>query len=104
MKFYKATIVAFLACSLAGCGAADVISSGLTYARVVETDLAQATGVKPQVGFNWSNGGLRSVTVTFPRLYADKPLGELAGTVREIVAREFKRTPDTVVLAFALNR
>ena len=60
--------------------------------------------MKPQVGFNWSNGGLRSVTVTFPRLYADRPLGELADMVREVVAREFKQTPDTVVLAFALKR
>jgi hypothetical protein len=42
--------------------------------------------------------------VTFPRLYAGKPLGELAQTVREVVAKEFKQTPDTIVLAFSLSK
>jgi hypothetical protein len=44
------------------------------------------------------------VTVTFPRVYAGKPLGELADTVREVVAKEFKQTPDSIVLAFSLDR
>jgi hypothetical protein len=38
--------------------------------------------------------------VTFPRLYLGKPLDELAGTVREVVVKEFKQKPDTIVLAF----
>jgi hypothetical protein len=96
--------IAVLASSLAGCGAVDVISSGLKYSRAVEADLKEATGVRPEVGFNWRNGNLRSVTVTFPRVYADKPLGELAGTVREVVARDFRQTPDTIVLAFELKK
>jgi hypothetical protein len=37
--------------------------------------------VKPEVGFNWHNGGFQSVTVTFPRVYAGKPLSELADAV-----------------------
>jgi hypothetical protein len=68
------------------------------------TDLEGATGLKPEVGFNWHNGRFEQVTVTFPRLYAGKPLGELAGTVREVVAKEFKQTPDTIVLAFSLSK
>ncbi len=51
-----------------------------------------------------TNGNLEIVTVTFPRLYATKPLDELAGTVREVVAKEFKQTPETIVLAFAFAR
>jgi ABC-type glycerol-3-phosphate transport system substrate-binding protein len=104
MKIRKAIIIAVLAAGLAGCGAADLISSGLTYAKAVETDLQQATGMKPEVGFNWHNGSFASVTVTFPRPYAGKPLGELADTVREVVAKDFKQTPDTVVLAFSLAK
>lgn len=42
--------------------------------------------------------------MTFPRVYAGKPLDELAGTVREVVAREFKQTPDPIVLAFSLQK
>ena len=36
--------------------------------------------------------------------YVGKPLDELAGTVREVVAKEFKQTPDTIVLGFALDK
>ena len=104
MKLRKAITIIALAAGLAGCGAADLISSGLTYARAVETDLQQATGLKPQVGFNWHNGSFQSVTVTFPQVYAGKALGELADTVREVVAREFKQAPDTIVLAFSLSK
>jgi hypothetical protein len=80
------------------------ISNGLAYSRVVETDLEHATGLKPEVGFNWHNGSFQSVTVTFPRVYAGKPLGELADTVREVAARDLKQAPDTIVLAFALHK
>jgi hypothetical protein len=31
-------------------------------------------------------------------------LGEFAGTVREVVAKEFKQTPETIVLALSLER
>jgi hypothetical protein len=99
MKIQRAIASVVLATSLAGCGAVDLISSGLKYAKAVETDLQRATGVKPEVGFNWRNGSLRSVTVTFPRVYAGKPLDELAGMVREVVAKDFKQTPGTIVLA-----
>jgi len=36
----------------------------------------------------------------------DRPrlLEELARTVREVVAKEFKQTPDTIVLAFSLSK
>src|SRR5450631_1375344 len=104
MKICRAIMAVIVASGLAGCGMADVISNGLSYSRVVETDLEHATGVKPEVGFNWRNGSFQSVTVTFPRLYAGKPLAELADTVREIVAKDFKQTPDTIVLAFSLHK
>jgi hypothetical protein len=104
MKICRAIIAVVLAGSLAGCGMVDVISNGLAYSRVVETDLEHATGLKPEVGFNWHNGSFQSVTVTFPRVYAGKPLGELADTVREVAARDFKQAPDTIVLAFALHK
>jgi hypothetical protein len=80
------------------------VPNGLSYTRAVETDLERATGVKPEVGFNWHNGGFQSVTVTFPRVYAGKPLSEPADVVREVVARDFKQTPDRIVLAFSLTK
>jgi hypothetical protein len=104
MNIRKLVAVVALASSLAGCGAVDLISKGLSYSKAVATDLEHATGVKPEIGFNWHNGNLQSVTVTFPKVYVGKPLDELAGTVREVVAKEFKQTPDTIVLGFALGK
>jgi ABC-type glycerol-3-phosphate transport system substrate-binding protein len=104
MNIRKAITMLVLAFGLAGCGAADLISNGLSYCRAVETDLEGATGLKPEVSFNWHNGRFEQVTVTFPRLYADKPPGDLAQTVREVVAEEFKQTPDTIMLAFSLTK
>jgi hypothetical protein len=100
----KAIAMVALAAGLSGCGAADLISNGLSYTRAVEADLEQATGIKPEVGFNWRNGSFQSVTVTFPRLQTGRPLGELADTVREVVAKEFKQTPARIVLAFSLEK
>jgi hypothetical protein len=104
MKICKAITILVLAGGLAGCGAADLVSNGLSYTKAVETELERATGVKPKVGFKWHNGSFQSVTVTFPGVYADKPLGELADSVRRVVAEELKQMPDTIVLAFALRK
>lgn len=98
--------LALLVCAitLAGCDAVSTLTDGLKQSKAVETDLEQATGVKPAVGFNWHNGRLVLVTVQFPRPYEDKPLNELAGLVRDAVARDFKQTPERVVLAFAVGK
>ena len=100
---YKPIAVVLLAAALAGCDAVNTVSDGLKHSRAVETDLAEVTGVKPNVGFSWNNGRLTSVTVSFPKLYEDKPLRELAALTRAAVAKEFKQTPKTILLSFALG-
>jgi hypothetical protein len=91
------------ALGLAACGVVSTLVDGFKYAKAVEANLQEVTGVKPAVGFNWSNGRLASVTVAFPRLYDAKPIGELAVQVRAAVTKEFKQTPDNIVLAFNLG-
>ena len=59
--------------------------------------------MKPNVGFSWNNGKLTSVTVSFPKLYEEKPLRELAALARTAVTKEFKQTPKTILLSFALD-
>jgi hypothetical protein len=100
---HKAIAVAVLAAALAGCDAVNTVTEGLKHSKAVEADIAETTGVKPNVGFNWNNGKLTSVTVQFPKLYEDKPLRELAALARNAVAKEFKQTPKTIVLAFAID-
>jgi hypothetical protein len=92
------------ALTLAACDAVNTVTEGSAHARAVESDLEKATGVKPRVGFNWSNGRLTSVTVQYPGLVQSQPLGELAKTVRSSVAAQFKQTPENIVLAFSLGK
>jgi hypothetical protein len=100
---HQTVAIVVLAAGLAACGAIDSLVDGLKYAKAVETDLEQQAGVRPGVGFNWNNGRLTSVSVTFPRLIDTKPVRELADTVRAAVGKEFKQTPENIVLAFSLR-
>ena len=93
-----------LAFTLAACDAVNTVTDGFNHAKAVEKDLEGSTGVKPQVGFNWSNGRLVQVTVTYPRLVESKPLHDLAEAARAAVNQEFKQTPDHIVLAFAVAK
>lgn len=94
----------FLVLALAGCDAVNTMTEGFSHAKAVEKDLEGATGVKPSVGFNWKNGSLVLVTVQFPHLVESKSLHDLAAAARESVGREFKQTPEHIVLAFAIPK
>jgi hypothetical protein len=100
---YKAIAILLLTAALAGCDAVNTLTDGLKHTRAIESDLAEKTGVKPNVGFSWNNGKLTSVTVSFPNLYDKKPLHELAALTRTAVITEFKQTPKTIHLSFALD-
>jgi hypothetical protein len=80
---FRAVVIIVLAIALSGCDAFSALKDGMQHAQAVEGDLEQSTGVRPQVGFNWRNGRLASVTVMFPSLYQAKPLGDLAGGARD---------------------
>ena len=101
---YKTIAILVLAAGLAACDVVSTLVDGLKYAKAVETDLEAVTGVRPGVGFNWHNGRLTSVTVNFPRLYDSKPLRELAEAARTAVGKEFKQTPEDIVLSFSLGK
>ena len=92
-----------LALGLAGCGVISTLVEGSKYAKAVEADLESATGVRPSVGFNWSNGRLLTVTVAYPRLYERKPLAALAEIVRRSVESHFRQKPEDIVLSFSLG-
>lgn len=100
---FKIAAILVFTISLAACDPFSTVTEGFKYAKAVESDVEEATGVKPQVGFNWNNGRLVSVTVAFPRIYDAKPLRELAETIRASVRKQFKQTPDNIVIAFSLG-
>jgi len=96
--------IGLLAALLAACDATSTVTEGFKQARSVESDLETATGVKPNVGFNWANGQLVTVTVLFPAIPETKPLREIADEVRAAVGKEFKQQPNNVMLAFSLGK
>jgi hypothetical protein len=98
-----ATILVFTIC-VAACDAVNTATEDFKHAKAVENDVELATGVKPQVGTNSKDGRLVSVTVVFPHIYETKPLRELAETIRDSVGKQFKQTPDNIVLAFSLGK
>jgi hypothetical protein len=99
----KAAAFVLLAIGLVGCDVVSTVTDGFKYKAAVENDLAKATGVKPEVGFNWKNGRLVLVTVTFPKVHDGQPLGQLAETVRRAVTTEFKQTPENIELTFVIS-
>jgi hypothetical protein len=101
---HKVAAVLLFALTLAACDAVNTLTEGTAHARAVESDLERATGVKPNVGFNWHNGRLTSVTVQYPSIVESKGLNELAKTVRSSVVTQFKQTPDNIVLSFSLGK
>jgi hypothetical protein len=101
---FNIAAVLILAINLAACDAVNTVTEGFKHANAVASDLEESTGVKPQVGFNWNNGRLVSVTVSFPRIYEAKPLRELADVTRASVSKQFEQTPDNIVLAFSLGK
>jgi hypothetical protein len=90
--------------ALAACDSVNTLTDGFQHAKAVENDLESSTGMKPNVGFNWYNGRLVQVTVTYPRLIESKPLHELAEAARASVDREFKQAPEHILLAFAVPK
>ncbi|SDI88192.1 MULTISPECIES: hypothetical protein [Bradyrhizobium] len=99
----KIIAILVLASCLAACGMINTLVDGYKHSQAVASDLEQVTGLKPGVGFNWHNGRLVSVTVTFPKLYDAKPLRELADAVRASVRKQFQQTPEDIELGFSLG-
>jgi hypothetical protein len=89
--------------ALAACGPVDTLKEGFAHSQAVSADLEKSLGLKSFVGFNWSNGALQNVNVTFEGLPANVPLSDIAAKTREAIVSEFKQTPSQVVIAFALK-
>jgi hypothetical protein len=99
----RIAVLLAVALSLASCAMISTLIDGWKFAKAVAADLEASTGMKPEVGFDWHNGSLVDVTVTFPKLYDAKPLPELATIVRRAIAGHFRQTPQKIVLGFALD-
>jgi hypothetical protein len=101
--FRIATALIFVL-ALTACGVVDAVTEVFKHAKAVESDLEGSTGVRPQVGFDWKNGRLHSVTVQYPRLVESRSLSDLAEAASAAIGREFNQMPDEIVLAFSVAK
>jgi len=86
-----AIALAIVAFCLIGCDAVDSFKNRFAHSEAVSASLEKALGEKPFVGFNWNNGSLTSVTVTFEGVPKDRTLAEIADLSRAAVLKEFKQ-------------
>ena len=93
-----------LALALAGCDIVNSAKDTFKNATATADDLEASTGVKPAVGFNWTNGRLVQVTVTYPQLLDGKPMPELVEAARTAIRKEFKQDPENIVLGFVIRK
>ena len=99
----KLLLAASLLLAVSGCGMVDSMQNGLAHSEAVATDLEKSIGQKPFVGFNWNNGSLTNVNVTFSGVPANHSLNEIYQAARHSIAAQFKQEPKQVVISFAFG-
>jgi hypothetical protein len=99
----RVPVAVALAIAMTACGPVDSLKEGFAHSKAVSESLEKTSGVKSFVGFNWSNGSLDSVTVTFDGIPANVPLADIAEKSKQAVVSEFKQSPSQVVISFALK-
>jgi hypothetical protein len=86
-----------------GCGAVDSMKEGFKHSQEVASDLEKSVGEPPFVGFNWMNGSLTNVSVTFKGVPAGKTNQEIISLARTSIAARFKQQPEQIVISFAVS-
>ena len=99
----RTQLVALCAIALTACGAVDSMRHGLAHSKAIFTALEKSLGLKNFVGFNWANGSLDSVTVTFEGLPHDRTLDAIAAEAKQHIQAEFKQRPKQISIAFAMR-
>ena len=100
---FRSLSAVVVALALAGCGPIDTMKEGFAHSQAVSAELEKSLGVKSSVGFNWTNGSLASVNVTFEGIPSNLTLSEIAAKAKQVVSAEFKQTPTKLVVAFAID-
>jgi hypothetical protein len=100
MKIVRHLRVLLLASALTGCNAIDAVKDGMAHAQEVATDMEQAVGAKPTVGFNWINGDLSTVNITFADALPKMPVEQIVQLGRAAAARRFHQAPAHLVVSF----
>jgi hypothetical protein len=98
---HRSTLIA--ACLLAaGCDVASM-KDAMSHSEETSVAIEKQVGVKPFVGFNYTNGALASVTVQFTSV-PSVGVTELQGIANSVVQTTFKSEPQTLIISFAFQK
>jgi major membrane immunogen (membrane-anchored lipoprotein) len=105
MKSHLAIAVTVaVALLLSGCDAFDTMKEGFAHSQAVSDQLEKSVGVKAFVGFNWNNGSLTSVSVTFQSIPPNAQLQDIVGKATQAVLHEFNQKPKQIVVGFTIQQ
>lgn len=88
---------------LGGCDSFSTLKDGFAQSQAVADDLEKSVGAKPLVGFNWNNGTLLSVSVTFDGIPGQRSANEIADLSRVAIKKQFQQEPRQIVLGFSIK-
>lgn len=89
--------------TITACDAVDSMKEGFAHSQAVSDKLEKTVGLKSFVGFEWNNGSLTSVTVTFQGLPPDGALSDISVKAKQAIAAEFKQTPKQILISFSIE-
>ncbi len=95
-------IVMLVIALLSGCGVYDTLNEGFSHSQEVAADLEGDVGVKPFVGFNWSNGSLANITINFQEVPEGYSVKQIAALARKSIHLRFKQEPEQIVISYVL--
>ncbi|WP_392533626.1 hypothetical protein [Nostoc sp. C117] len=87
---------------LSNCVAIDTLRNGFEHSQAVELDLEKSIGQKPLISFNWTNGSLTDLTVTFTSIPKDKSLKQIYELTKQSITNEFKQQPQQIIISFVI--
>ena len=101
---FKRTLVSiWLLGMLAACDAVDSMTEGFAHTKAISEKLEQEMGTKALVGFNWRNGTLETVTVTFQGIPEGTEIRDITDKAKQVIAAEFKQTPRQIIIGFSIE-
>jgi hypothetical protein len=85
------------------CGVVDDVRQGVDRMGAVSASLERTIGARPQVGFQYHNGALATVSVTYDTLPAGRSLEEIIRVSADAVKAEFKESPKSLIIGFEVH-
>jgi hypothetical protein len=90
---------------LTGCGVGESFTEIQRQTELASDALRKEVGVRPQIGWNISNGTLTNVAVVFPEEKVGQlSISELSTTVQLALTNNLKDKPQKIVLSVIINR